>query len=624
MNTKKFFIAVFFSVVAMFAMGHASIAQASSSDNVFGEAWSDGMGWVSFNNCASSASCSGTSYGVTMNSSTGNLSGEAWADNFGWVSFNSNAVTNCGAQPNVSLSTGAFSGFAWAENTAGTGWDGCIALGAGSGGQGLQANTSTGAVTGTAWSDLNTMWITPDASMLITPSAFSLPAPTNVTAVCNASGNQVTMSWTAPAGYNTFYTRAQDPSSTYVLYNDAATGTSATFTSTPGLTYNTWVHTRDPSTGAWSNPVYAAVTCTNPIPTPVLSVSGQYISNPQGPSMTRYGAGLTASWPAVANATSCTLEGSAVSVNGGSISPNASGWTNNTHNFVLACSGPAGNGSSTVTVSYPPQPSNLSTVCNASSTQVTMNWTAPAGYNMFYTRAQDPSNNYVLYNDQHTGTTDSFPVTPGVTYNAWVHAEDPATGAYSNAINSLVTCPILYSITASSSANGTVTPSGVTKVASGASQSYAITPNSGYAANTLTVDGASVAVVNPYVFTNVTTNHTISATFIANPPPGVGPYTITASSGPNGTVTPAGATTVVKGASQTYNIKPSAGYTVATVTIDGVSVAVGLSHTFSNVQSDHTINATFASTGSCGGPCPVIPPSTGNPTGSTGIIFIEK
>jgi hypothetical protein len=74
---------------------------------------------------------------------------------------------------------------------------------------------------------------------------------------------------------------------------------------------------------------------------------------------------------------------------------------------------------------------------------------------------------------------------------------------------------VSYTITAAAGSNGSVTPSGVTTVAQGASQSYTITPNSGFAVATLEVDGAMVAKSTTHTFTNVQANHTISATFSA-------------------------------------------------------------------------------------------------------------
>lgn len=70
-------------------------------------------------------------------------------------------------------------------------------------------------------------------------------------------------------------------------------------------------------------------------------------------------------------------------------------------------------------------------------------------------------------------------------------------------------------------------------------------------------------------------------------------YTITASAGPNGSISPSGAVKVFARAGQTFTISPAAGYAVAEVTIDGVSLGAQSSYTFSNVTTDHTISAGF-------------------------------
>ncbi|WP_419418499.1 glycoside hydrolase family 75 protein [Legionella sp. D16C41] len=69
-------------------------------------------------------------------------------------------------------------------------------------------------------------------------------------------------------------------------------------------------------------------------------------------------------------------------------------------------------------------------------------------------------------------------------------------------------------------------------------------------------------------------------------------YTITASAGPNGSINPPSAV-VTQGANQSFSIVPSSGYTVADVKVDGVSVGAVSSYTFSNVQANHSISATF-------------------------------
>jgi hypothetical protein len=87
----------------------------------------------------------------------------------------------------------------------------------------------------------------------------------------------------------------------------------------------------------------------------------------------------------------------------------------------------------------------------------------------------------------------------------------------------------------------------------------------------------------------VTADHTISASFAL-----LGPYTITATAGAGGTIAPAGAVSVACGGDQGFTIAPNADFVIADVVVDGGSVGPVASYTFTNVQADHTISASFA------------------------------
>ena len=78
------------------------------------------------------------------------------------------------------------------------------------------------------------------------------------------------------------------------------------------------------------------------------------------------------------------------------------------------------------------------------------------------------------------------------------------------------------------------------------------------------------------------------------PAPGTGDSTIQASAGANGSISPAGAVPVAFNKSQTFTIAPASGYHVQDVKVDGGSVGAVTSYTFNSVNSDHTIEATFA------------------------------
>ena len=112
----------------------------------------------------------------------------------------------------------------------------------------------------------------------------------------------------------------------------------------------------------------------------------------------------------------------------------------------------------------------------------------------------------------------------------------------------------------------------------------------GYSISAVQVDGASVGAVSSYSFSNVTANHTISATFA------VITYTISATAGTGGSISPPGTTTVNYNGSQTYTITPLLGYSISAVQVDGASVGAVSSYSFSNVTANHTISAAFVVT----------------------------
>jgi hypothetical protein len=72
-------------------------------------------------------------------------------------------------------------------------------------------------------------------------------------------------------------------------------------------------------------------------------------------------------------------------------------------------------------------------------------------------------------------------------------------------------------ITPTAGANGSITPNTPQMINYGASQLFSIAANAGYHIADVGVDGSSVGAVSVYTFTNVTVNHTITATFAPNP-----------------------------------------------------------------------------------------------------------
>ena len=107
------------------------------------------------------------------------------------------------------------------------------------------------------------------------------------------------------------------------------------------------------------------------------------------------------------------------------------------------------------------------------------------------------------------------------------------------------------------------------------------------------VDGQSVGSENSYSFTNVTSDHTISATFEIIP---AGEVVIVVNADTEGgSVSPTGTQTITEGEDFTFTVTPDACYEIGIVTVNGneVSLDENNSYTIANVTEPQSINATF-------------------------------
>lgn len=68
---------------------------------------------------------------------------------------------------------------------------------------------------------------------------------------------------------------------------------------------------------------------------------------------------------------------------------------------------------------------------------------------------------------------------------------------------------------------------------------------------------------------------------------------ITATAGPNGSISPSGIINIVYNGSQTFNITPNANYFIDSVIVDGVFIGTPSAYTFNNVTVNHTIYVAF-------------------------------
>ena len=121
-----------------------------------------------------------------------------------------------------------------------------------------------------------------------------------------------------------------------------------------------------------------------------------------------------------------------------------------------------------------------------------------------------------------------------------------------------------------------------------------------------TVSSYTVSGLNPdttYTFalrtkteSHANNQNTVFSEFTSEVPATTDPlqYTIIASAGSGGSISPSGTVIVDHGSDQSFAITPDANYHVADVRVDGTSVGAVDSYTFLNVTENHSIDASFA------------------------------
>jgi hypothetical protein len=253
----------------------------------------------------------------------------------------------------------------------------------------------------------------------------------------------------------------------------------------------------------------------------------------------------------------------------------------------------------------------LFTGTNAHAAQVSLAWneaTGATGYKLYYGTA---SGNYAYYIDAGNATSKTLSdLSTGATYYFAATSYDSSgtQSGYSSEVSYTVPSACTYSIS----------PAGVSVSASGTTGSITVTTQSGCAwtassaASWMTItsgaSGSGSGTVSYSVAANTATSSRTAASTVAGSsftvtqvaaaaatPAAATSYAITASAGSGGSISPSGSVSVSKGASKTFTITPKSGYSVKSVTVDGVSKGALTSYTFSNVTAKHTISVTFKS-----------------------------
>ena len=148
-----------------------------------------------------------------------------------------------------------------------------------------------------------------------------------------------------------------------------------------------------------------------------------------------------------------------------------------------------------------------------------------------------------------------------------------------------------YNVSATvSGGNGTVNPASQ-DVGYDGTATIDITPDAHYHIATITDNGVSKPVANPYVINGVIADHAVVVTFA------IDTYNVNATvGGGNGTVNPASQTVNYNG-NATITITPASDYRIASVTDNGVSKPATSPYVINNVTADHNVVVVFESKG---------------------------
>jgi VCBS repeat-containing protein len=189
----------------------------------------------------------------------------------------------------------------------------------------------------------------------------------------------------------------------------------------------------------------------------------------------------------------------------------------------------------------------------------------------------EPNENYevkdVIVNDKSIGAVSGH-IFLEIIDNLSIHAE-------------FQPMPKIYAAT---NDNGTIAPSGTIIVPTNSFQQFKMTPDPGYRFNRLVVNGRVQPLPEGqflYTVANITQDYTLNAQFVLDQ------YTLNASSGAFGSITPTGIKTVFGHESQTYLFFPDTGYEVARVLVDGDNIGRIPSYTLPSIVSDHVIRVEF-------------------------------
>jgi hypothetical protein len=142
-------------------------------------------------------------------------------------------------------------------------------------------------------------------------------------------------------------------------------------------------------------------------------------------------------------------------------------------------------------------------------------------------------------------------------------------------------------VNATAGSGGSISPSGVISTNYGGSQTFTITPNTGYYVVNVLVNGTSVGAVSSYTVKNIQGATTISATFAINT------YSLTVNVGSGGSSNIA-SQTVNFGSVENFEFTPDTGYSVADVVVNGTIGEGAVTSLSTTITGPTTVSVNFS------------------------------
>jgi hypothetical protein len=195
------------------------------------------------------------------------------------------------------------------------------------------------------------------------------------------------------------------------------------------------------------------------------------------------------------------------------------------------------------------------------------------------------------------GVTANFTVTPATGYSVASVTGCGGTWSGSNPYTTaamIADCAVTasfslnsYTVSATAGANGAITPPS-TMVSHGSTTTFTVTPATNYSASVTGCNGTLTG--NAYVTGAIIAPCTVAATFT------LGSLTVTALAGANGAISPP-SQTVAPGATASFAVTPSSGYTVNSILSTCGGNLIGATFTTGPVNSACTVTASFSPSG---------------------------